>query len=202
MNYLSPDRQAGFTLLELIIALSLFALVSVMSYNGLLTVMAAHDQGRQAEEELGMLQTAMVILQRDIEHGLERPVRDQLGDALPPFYSHSSAVNLLEFTRGGWGIPGLQLQSDVLRVGYRLSDGQLLRQNWPVLDRAHDTAVEEYAILENVQQLKFRFLGQDDQWHDYWPLSGTETQPLPRAVEIQLQLENWGDVRRLFRVNG
>jgi general secretion pathway protein J len=58
---------AGFTLLELLVALSIFGLVATMSYSGLQAVMTQQSQTEIAADRLSELQKLYLIMQRDIE---------------------------------------------------------------------------------------------------------------------------------------
>jgi len=74
----------GFTLLELLVALSIFGLLAAMSYSGLQAVLQQQSYTEQAAERLGALQKLYLIMQRDIEQIVARPVRDEFGDTQQP----------------------------------------------------------------------------------------------------------------------
>ena len=71
----SNKTQHGFTLIELMIALAIFAVLSAMTYGGLRAVLNARNQSDQQAERLATLQTALVIMGRDIEQATPRSIR-------------------------------------------------------------------------------------------------------------------------------
>ncbi len=198
----SPPSQEGFTLLELLVALSIFAILSAMAYGGLRVVLDSKQRNEQHAQRLIELQTALSFLQRDIEQAVGRSVRDGFGDVQPAWRSGFGA-RLFSLTRAGWrNGPGLR-RSNLQRVSYRFQDGRLARQFWPVLDRADDTEPPERELLTGIEQVELRYLDAQGQWRDQWPplnLDRADPALLPRAVEISLTLEDMGKVRRVMRV--
>lgn len=190
----------GFTLLELLTALAIFALLSTMGYAGLQTVLQAQDRSRAQAEAFADLARAMTLLQLDLEQALQRPVRDQQGDVLDPLRGAADQQGL-ELTRGGWFNPLRAPVPTPQRVGWRVEDQRLLRFTWPVLDRAPDSSATETALLDQVQELRLRYLDRERVWHPTWP-PPTDALPLPLAIEVTLEVAPWGTVRRVFRVPG
>lgn len=193
-------RAGGFTLLELVVVMAIFAVLSVMAYGGLATVLTARERVLQSLERTTELQKAYVRLRNDLQQLRTRPVRDGFGDPQPALQLQPDGA--VEFTRSGWRNPLGHPRSGFERVAYRLdADQRLLRVSWRVLDRAQDSPVSEVAVLERVEDIAWRFLD-GDQWREAWPplgLTGTPTlDAAPRAVEILLTLEDLGEVRLLF----
>lgn len=191
-----PSR--GFTLLELLVALAIFALIGALAYSGLSGVLETRNQARHKAEQLAALQLAFSFIERDLEQASARGVRDILGDALPAL--RVTRDNALEFTRGGWRNPGLSARSHLQRVAYRLKDGKLLRLTWPVLDQAQTSAPGEAVLLSGVEAFEARFYDQALAQQAAWPVSTGNARPLPRAVEVSIEPEGFGRVTRLFRV--
>lgn len=209
----------GFTLLELLVALSIFALIAVMAYNGLYTVLNARaDTDRQAQR-LAEIQTALMLVSRDVEQTLARGIRNEYGDAQPPLQGGVKDGPLLEFTRTGWRNPTRLPRSNMQRIAYRIDKDSLMRMSWRVLDRAQDSMPQEAPILGDVTEAQVRFMDEKLEWHAEWPPanlaaqlgSGATPAPsnqgqqpllLPRAVELVLELEDLGRITRLFAVPG
>ncbi len=201
------SRQKGFTLLELVIAIGIFALMSAMAYGGLNSVMNTRAYADVQADRLAQLQKAFLIIGRDIEQAIARPVRDNYADVLKPISGGGYGSSILELSRTGRANPMAQQRSHLLRVAYAVQEDQLLRRVWPVLDRALDTEPYEGLMLEGVKAVDLRFMDVDRQWQAQWPqpdLSGSDTASpaMPRAVEITIDLEDWGRVRRIFEVVG
>jgi general secretion pathway protein J len=200
-------RVHGFTLLELLVALSVFAIMSVMAYSGLRSVLTAREQTDAAADRLGEIQIAMNILQRDIQQAVNREVRAEYGDHKDAFQVVEDGEPRLELTRAGYRNPMQLPRSNLQRVGYGLEEKVLYRWNWPVLDRAQDTLPTKNVLLNDVENLEFRFLDVKGGWHTEWPIQRSDigfdpdTQtPLPRAVEVNITLADWGKITRLLEL--
>lgn len=190
----------GFTLLELLTALAIFALLSTMGFTGLQTVLQAQAQHREQAQAFAALTRTLSLLQQDLEQAVNRPVRDQQGDPLPALLGNPSAASL-EFSRQGWLNPQRSPVPALQRVGWRLEQQRWLRHAWPVLDRAPDTTAVEVTMLDGVESLQLRFLDREGEWHPSWP-PAADAPALPAGVEVSAQVRPWGKVRRVLRVPG
>ncbi len=189
------DGPRGFTLLELLIALSIFGLLSIMAYGGLNSVLTQRAHTDKAAEQLKALQQTYLVMQRDIEQVMPRPVRDEYGQTLRALVDDG----LLQLTRGGWSNP-LQLpRSSMQRVGYVLEDHQLYRYSWRVLDRAQDSEAVRQLLVENVESFTLRYLDGDLVWSRGWP-PALSPDVFPRAVEVVIEHERFGPIKWLFQL--
>lgn len=193
-----PDR--GFTLLELLVAIAILSLVAVGSYQLLFGTIATREQALSRELALRDLQRAQMLLQRDLVQAVQRPIRDEFGDLQPAFLIPRE--NSLEFTRLGWRNPMQQARSDLVRVRWRVDNGRLLREHWPVLDRPRAATPVVTELLDKVSD--FRVLVRSGgTWSPTWPPLGDgqrkpASEPLPEAVEITFSLAPWGEIRRVI----
>lgn len=196
-----PNRQPGFTLLELMIAMAILAVMSVFAYRGLNQVVDGAHQREQSEQALRKLQLFYTLLERDLLFANPRPARDKRGDPIEIFAGPQSNSQLMEFTsRGATNIE--RLGSGFRRIGYRLEQGAVIRQQWPVLDPGPGVEPLERDLLDHVQQVSLRFYADQLGWVDHWPLAAAPgTHPLPRAVELRLQISPIGEIRRIFRIS-
>jgi general secretion pathway protein J len=201
----TPRRHAGFTLLELLVALSIFALLAAMAYGGLNTVLRERQLTEQQAVRLAQLQRTFLWLSRDLEQAINRPIRDEYGDRQPALLGVEFGRYRLELTRGGWRNPAGRARSGLQRVAYGLRDGELVRVYWNVLDRAQDSEPFETALLDGIDKLELRFLDDKQQWRDTWPVTTTGSQSVNSiliAVEVTLETETEGRIMRLFQVSG
>lgn len=200
----------GFTLLELLIAISIFALVGLASYRMLESVLRSDEATRAQEKELRELTRAFVSFERDLVQVIARPIRDGFGERRSALQGESHAPDggvALELTRSGWRNPLGWQRSTLVRVRWRL-DGQVLeRIYWSVLDQAVDSEPRTQRVLDGVNNLELRYLDQNDEWQQDWPpFAGEESEReralelLPRAVEIRLIHSRYGELRRLLRL--
>ncbi|MGB5261123.1 MAG: type II secretion system minor pseudopilin GspJ [Gammaproteobacteria bacterium] len=202
-------QMAGFTLLELLIALAIFGLLSVMSYSGLKTVLDQHARTDAAADRLGEVQKIYLLMQRDIEQIVPRPVRGEYTDELPAL----EGSEVLQFTRGGWSNPLQHPRSNLQRVGYAFQDDELVRYTWQVLDRAQDSLPRQQPLTAAVTNMSVRYLSSADKWSVSWPPDDageprltpggqpvSQLSELPKVIEITLEHEQLGELVWLFRL--
>jgi general secretion pathway protein J len=195
-------RCRGFTLLELMIAISIFAVITTFAYSGLNVVLDAKQQTDEHLERLSKIQLGMHLMQMDIEQAVNRPVRDEYGDAVPALRSGGQSTILLELTRTGYANPMKLARSQLQRVGYLLEEDTLYRVTWPVLDRAQDTEPRRQRLFAGVDSLSFHFIDQALKRQTSWPPLTTEegADPgLPKGIELVVETEKMGKLRRVFR---
>lgn len=204
----SSTHSRGFTLLELLVAVSVFAVIAALASGGFNSVLNTASRSEEQMTRLAELQKAMTIIARDVEQAVERPIRDSFGDTLSPFIG-SQSTNLLEFSRTGRRNPGQAARSHLQRIGYRHEEDVLYRLSWAVLDRAQDSEALEYELLSGVNEIEIRYLDNNREWQDQWPPlqaaqpgTSSNSNALPKGVEITLDIEGLGPVPRVFRVRG
>ncbi|RLJ16129.1 type II secretion system protein GspJ [bacterium endosymbiont of Escarpia laminata] len=197
-------KQSGFTLLELLIAISIFSIISLIAYRGLKVVLDTEAQVEAHIDRLSGLQIALTLMRRDIEQARVRPIRDEYGDPLPAMQAGGDGGTALVFTRGGRPNPLNLQRSNLQRIAYLLEDKKLFRLTWLTLDRAHGTEPRRTKVLDGISNIEVRFFDHKMKAHPSWPVSGELEEktnaPLPLAIEITLELEDWGKIQRLFRV--
>ena len=195
-------RQAGFTLLEILIAVAIFAVMTAMAYGGLNTVLQTRTQAGEHNQRTAALQIAVSRLASDLEQLAWRGIRDEFGDPRQALVADARQRYPLEFTRHGWRNPLEQRRSTLQRVAWQLEDEVLERRYWLHTDRAPEAGVQVQRMLEGVRELELRFLDESREWHPQWPPvnADPEVEILPIAVEFTLELEDWGRVTRLVNV--
>lgn len=202
---LSAERQSGFTLLELLVTMAVFAVFSVMALGGLNNFLTQQALVNEELARLDQLQRAMRTLTNDLGQAQPRCVRDELGlSREASFLADGRGEFLLRFTRGGWRNPAGLARGTLQRVQYRLDDNTLLREYWPTLDRVLGLEPRSEILLDDLDELRLEFLDEGDRWQSLWPplrAGGSSTcEQRPRAVRITLELAGWGELQRLVEV--
>lgn len=190
---MTTRRALGFTLIELVVATAVFAVVSVVAVTTVMSTIDTRDRVREQSERLQSLERAFLIMRQDFTQASSRTIRDQFGDRRAAMLLE---VDTLELTRSGYANPLNRPRSTLQRVAYFTDEDTLVRRYWQALDRPHDPQTSEVPLLEGVESLEFRFLDENREWLEIWPPAGEEG--LPRAVEITLELEDYGEIQRLF----
>lgn len=197
--------ERGFTLIEVLVALALTALVAMMAYASLSAAISASESTRSDAERLQTVDRLFQILQRDISQAVLRPVSDGYGEIQPALRGGVVDGELLLLTRAGWPNARQQLRSDLQRVRYRSTGDSLWRDYWEHTDIAPGVQPISTRVASGLPAIRMRFLGpgasssgsESSEWRDSW-LTQSRADRLPLAVEVILELQAWGEIRRLL----
>ncbi len=195
----------GFTLIEILVATAILALLAIMAYGSLSTILHERAVTRRAGSALQSLQMAMLLMSQDFAQASPRPIRASTGVLKPALHGGRGMVGpLLVLTRDGDLNPAEEHRSDLERVGYGLHHHNLIRYVWPVLDRITPVTPEQETLLHHVRSLRIRFLGPQGNWHRHWPaLNASPTSELDRrpiGIKIILKTRTWGTIERIFEL--
>lgn len=117
--------EQGFTLLELLVAMAIFALSAWLAYGGLRQVLAGRDVLLPKLAEQTAVWRALGLMTSDLDNLAPRPIRDALGGPRPALESGGASDSLLELTRRDPARALLASRSELCRISYRLENGQL-----------------------------------------------------------------------------
>ncbi|MEM1264207.1 MAG: type II secretion system minor pseudopilin GspJ [Pseudomonadota bacterium] len=201
-------RSAGFTLIEVLIAMSIGAVIAAVSFVTLQTTSETAVGVSEQMARLQAIQRTMQTIQRDFSQLSPRPVREELADRPSPVLAvDGRGEYLVELTRGGWSNPLNMPRPGLMRVAYSLVEEELVRLQWPVLDRTLGTEPQALILLDGVIGIQIRFLPSSGNWVDAWPnnTGNFDVRSLrlrPRAAEIIIETEDYGELRRLIEVTG
>ena len=194
-------RQRGLTLIELMVALAIFAILGVLSYRALSEVVTSRARLDENFERWRAIGRCMQRLDTDLIQ-VVAPVAGSadangLGAPTASLALASPAMILGRAASGGG--PELQfLRLDetrgVRRVGYRLSEGRLDWLRWSGREAFGEPAVEP--LLDKVRDLRWRFLLNNNRL-DAWP-PGDSRSALPDAVILELDLPDVGIITRII----
>lgn len=193
---LRPQQQ-GFTLVELIIAVGIMALlgtVGAMLLNTSLVNQSAIEARQQALERVAL---ALTIFRRDIEQLTPRIPRDEQGDAMAAniVAEQVGANSELEFVHGGRRVlPGQSLGSTLERVRYVREESELIRYSAAVADPASNTTWRRQVLLSNVTEFVVE-LYDGERWSVFWPPSTQVTETQPESLRMTMSTEIWPDIQ-------
>lgn len=195
-------KNRGFTLVELLVAMLIFALIGLASYTVLSQMTNSDARSKERQQALNEVQFAMLMLERDVRQMMMRPVRAVPQEQRDIFvFTDGSMLDSdmdgLAFVRAGWSNPNAQLpRSSLQPVLYRV------REN--VLQRIYNTYVDDVSarpfvqdLLHGVEDFRISFL-HDGETINTWNQPGQ----LPQVVVVQLTLEEYGYIERLLLTSG
>ncbi len=196
-------QSKGFTLLEVLVAIAVLSVMSVMAYGGLERVIDARQKTDQQAKMLSDLQMTFSLMQKDFEQVVNRRTRDRLGSILPSFKSIPGDKILLSLVANNRSSFQTNNHSSRLqKIEYLVEDNKLKRIKWDILDQAHDSEAKTTVLLEDVEAIDFSFYS-EGKMEKFWPLpSGVNLIELPRAVDLEVSLKNGMQLQRLFLLPG
>ncbi|WP_237064931.1 type II secretion system minor pseudopilin GspJ [Microbulbifer guangxiensis] len=208
-------RYRGFTLIEMMVVLTIVAVISIGSYALMDTLNGTDRMLSERAEEMRRMSMAMYRIEDDLRQLTARPVKNPYSGYEPALRGD---VDELEFTRLGAANLTGEPRGELQRLSYSLGfaeqgagfeegGGLLLRSRWRVLDRAPDTEPVSEPLLLGIQTLGFRYYDADSKvWLAEWPpldsrgpVDAVEIR-LPDAVELTMET-SVGEIRRVFPLN-
>jgi general secretion pathway protein J len=196
-------RARGFSLIELLVALAVFAALAAAAYGGLSQVAQTRGALAKQQDRFAAVVRAVSMLERDLQQAISRPVRGNgRGDDLPAL---AGTADRIELTRLGFANPLAEPRSNLERVAYAVDAHKLVRGRYAALDRAPDGAPATTAVLDDTETLNLRYLGSDGAWRSTWPPADAPTgmlpiELLPRAIELRIATKDLGEVRRVVEL--
>lgn len=198
-------RNGGFTLLEMVVAIGIFAIIAAISYAALNNFLDTRAHIEEENEKLRRLQTTFVLLEEDLRYAVDRAVRNGFGDAEPVFFGSPDAAlaegEHLRLTTVR-PAPGSAKTHQITRVAWRLNDGELSRVTWGVLDRDIDSEEYQRRLMTNVDHVEFTFFSFDGQEQLSTVNEWTGGEALPAGVGVAILLEGEPVFQRIFQVAG
>lgn len=201
MSRFNPHKTAcdGFTLIEVLLAMALTALLGVMAYQGLNSAITALESQDVEVTRITDLQTAWRVIGNDLQQAAYREITDEDEETKESFIGGGDEKEILmEFTRSGWVNPLGQRRSELQRVQYVFENRVLWRIHWQTLDRLKEPEPVRLKLLDNVESIKVEFFARKEadneggEWLDEWPedFSASTPDATPAATtEIAKQQE-------------
>lgn len=209
-------RIRGFTLVEVMIAIFIAAVMFAIGYGAINQALRDRDSINVSQVRITEIQRGMRVVAQDFAQIIARPARDTggTGQLMPAIMATGSDEILVTFSRGGWSNPAGVPRPAEQRVRYRYNaaDRSLVREHWLSVDPALNTEPRQRVLLSRVESVEMRFLDPASRnWRTDWPpnmpsgpVNSQQTDqlllPRPLAIEFTVVLEDWGRVLRVFEI--
>lgn len=181
----------GLTLIELLVAIAIFALLGMMSYKAIYG--ATEGQERLSEEYLAWQRVSRCF--NRIESELTQIASRAQGVA-------TSKIPALVVSSGEYG--GVRLtytRVDNIQgaklAAIEYADGRIALLRWKTMDTLQEPSRD--VLLTGVQRLRWQYAARGDStWRDTWPVSSTRSAEAPDGVRLEIELEGKGKLSRVF----
>lgn len=193
------NRGKGFTLIEVLVSIAIFASLSVAAYQVVSQVQRSNLLSQERTARMNELQRTMVMMDNDFRQMALRRMRTEGEEPAGKLifwsdYLLDSDAKGLMFARVGWHNPQQQFpRGEVTKVGYRLKDETLQRVWWRYPDTPAGQEAIVMPLLTQVESFGLRFYD-GKQWQNEWDSSDT----LPKAVSVELTLKDYGKITRTY----
>lgn len=193
-------KSKGFTLIEILIALAVFAILATITTSIIYNAFTTRDRVNTQSESLSKLQFAISLIQQDTIQIVERSIRS---NEMRLFSAFIGQVNYLEFTRDGVPNPNsIEKRSTLKRIAYVCEKGSLLRRTWSSLDMINRSNYEDKSLLEHLTDCHFGYLNQSLQvlpeWREQAVNLNQHLEIFPRAIQVNMTLPKQGQINLLF----
>ena len=191
-------NQHGFTLIESVVAVLLLAVMAVLGYQAVETVLSANQRSRADLADEIKLHQAWQVIGNDLLHLRARNFADGLG-GIESAYETGKYGGLVDFSRGGGPLLGSN-PTGLTRIKYELNDdGELLRYAWPVFLSPRDYEAKARVLLANVKEVVFEQLSRENYFVLDWPPLNENTEILlPRMIKVTIILNDGISTFKLF----
>lgn len=193
----SYRRGRGFTLFEMLIAVSIFAIIGVVAFGGLGQMTRTGQAVADANNRLSDLQFAVVYFSRDWTQVSPRKIRNQYGDEESNILIEDGIIT---FTRSGWSNLLGQKRSTLQRVQYLVIENQLIRRHWRSLDQGIAELPLQAVLLDDVESLEVEFLDGLEKPIRVWPADSELDGGKPIALVFRLDLTDIGEITRILEL--
>lgn len=220
-------KEQGFTLLEMVIAIALSALVAAMAYQSFDGASRNAERTRDVLNEVNKLDKAWQLIGQDMRNIV--PLSPLMASPQLKFEAASLKTKgkdgfqvIMVFARRGWVNPLGRVRSDLQQVNYRIAEGKLWRdylpeRNMPLESVDFERDSLHQLLLENVTDIQLRFLSdarikadgksvlEGSNYTQYWeplwpPINPAGGSVMPVALEITIEIEGVGSSVRLFEI--
>ncbi|MCW8864722.1 MAG: type II secretion system minor pseudopilin GspJ [Colwellia sp.] len=200
-SYAKSSNNQGFTLLEVLIAIAIFSVISLSSFTIFDSVIKGDEKAQVSSKRQNELQRAFLIIERDITQLARRSAR--LNGEKPSERFLQTATDVVDgeqaigFVRHGWTNPGLLLpRSDMQAVAYQLSEETLQRLHFNFVDAVVGEEPKVRPLISDVTSIVFEYYD-GKKWQEKWVEND-----LPLAIAVEIETIDYGVIRRQFLVPG
>lgn len=186
-----PNGQRGFTLIEMLVALSLFAAIAAIGVGLLRSSVDTQDAVQTRLKAMGGVNRLRAVMANDLAQAVQRSTRGSAGEAVPAFVG---SPNGFAFVHGGAAALDGSPRPAIERVAYALVGSEWRRATQPMLDGTALNAGDR--LLGEVAAVAVRYRDDTGNWSESW--NSEPGDRLPRAVEVRVSRSGREALTMLF----
>lgn len=196
----------GFTLIEMVVAGSVFAVLSIVSYTAINSVLDSRESINDKRNDIVALQRTHSLLKNDLRYAVARGVKDEFGEPKNALLIEKNGELIMLTAQ----YPTLGTQSDLKRVAWELKDNSLWRYHFEVLDRVEGTKIFEREILKEVAQVNIYthslrgstgVIQEKIRKSAAWEFLN-DKDAMPLALEVEIEMDDEKTYNWIFEVPG
>ncbi|MDH0446766.1 type II secretion system minor pseudopilin GspJ [Shewanella sp. GD04112] len=198
MSLKQTKAHKGFTLLEMLIAIAIFAMLGLAANAVLSTVLTNDEVTRNFSVRLKALQQGFGAIERDLGQMVARTPRLLEGGRGTTVFQTGNDIldsesEALVFYRLGWLNPdGLLPRGSIQSVAYVVREGKLERWYFPYPEPEFGAEPMKTVIIDKVLSVEYSFF-MEDKWE-----RKVEATKLPKAIAMEIEIEGLGKIQRKF----
>ena len=203
---MTTNNNKGFTLIEILIALMIFAFIAVMTSIGLRNITNSRNALEKRSKSIATLQLALTIMQQDISQIVNRGASQDV-EQQPALQATADSITFT--TANNPNIGGLLPHSDLFRVKYSAGGAGLTRSINLFVDQGQNSKPISETILPDVSGLTFKFINDQGQVLTYWYSQATNflsrspsANLIPQAIIVDMNLKGFGKIERIIQIGG
>lgn len=194
-------NNRGFTLLEILIALTVFAILSVITATAMHQAFNTRERLNKQADQLNKLQIAVTQIQRDTQQIIKRPI---LGTEMHTFAPFIGQPTYIEFTKDGIANPLATAQQSALqRIAFLCDANQLIRRKWHSIDTPKRNQYQDKTLLTSLSACSFSYIAHNQQtfteWQAYALQQNQSDETFPMLIQLNIKT-NWGKMSLLFKL--
>jgi len=192
-------KSAGFTLIEILIALFISTIIAVLTFSGLQALIHIQHSLSSTNKRYSQLQTAFWHLQQDTAQFQTANFVDSHNDRLPSFSLQPNEFSLITAQTPKFNVPWPS--TGLLRIKYQLTNHTLYRISYPIENQAFSSFPFREPLISNVIKISFLALDKHNHWQTSLQILNTNINPQdlnsPKAIDVIVYFKH-RQVHRLF----
>lgn len=201
----SFSKMKGFTLIEVMIAILIMAMIAVMTSQSFSVAISSSEATQEAIDRMAKVDRVWVLFETDLRNAIPTMPRVSGSKPIPPVFVEPSDDYRLTILRAGYANPLKLPRTEMVRVGYRFEDSVLWRDTWVNIAANDEREARPQIVIEGLEDIFIKALPDNQRssvaagpWLERWPQNGQPPNKLPAAIEITLVTEDFGEIKRVY----